>query len=299
MQRILLTGATGQIGRALHQQMVGIWSDAVWYCPTRIQLDLSCRLQIQTVLDQFAPTLIINAAAYTAVDQAETERASVLAINTIAPTVMAQWAAQHHAMLVQYSTDYVFDGQLPYDQAYLETHLTQPINYYGYCKQQAEQAILASGCLALILRTSWVYADMGHNFIQTILRLARERNTLSIVDDQIGTPNDAQRIAYWTMCLLQQDSIPTGIYHVSAIGQTSWYGLAHYVLDIAQQYERWSCVLTPIPSIAYPTPARRPHNSRLDTHKLQTQLAVDLPHWSVDVAQMLTRYYAARLTIES
>jgi dTDP-4-dehydrorhamnose reductase len=297
MQRILLTGASGQIGQALRRQLTP-WLSAAdqLYCPTRAEFDLSHPRQMQTWLDRYQPTLIINAAAYTAVDQAEQERTLANQINHLAVQQLADWAALNHARLLHYSTDYVFDGNRPLDTAYLETDPTAPLNVYGQTKQAGEQAILQAGCRAWILRTSWVYADQGRNFINTILQLAQQRESLSIVSDQIGAPNHAERIADYTLSILTECAVdlPTGIYHLSASGQTSWYGLAQYVLQIAERAESLRCGvagLKAITSADYPTAAQRPHNSQLCTQNIQQYIQLDLPHWSVDVEQMLKRRY--------
>jgi len=301
MQRILLTGASGQIGQALRRQLTPWLSVAdQLYCPTRAEFDLSHPIQMQTWLDQHQPTLIINAAAYTAVDQAEQEPTLANQINHVAVKQLANWAAAHHARLLHYSTDYVFDGTRPMDTAYPETDATAPVNVYGQTKLAAEQAIVQAGGDAFILRTCWVYADQGRNFINTILQLARQRDGLSVVADQIGAPNHAERIAQNTVSILSTwwAEAPTParvrLYHLSVAGQTSWYGIAQRVLKIAAAYEPLRCgvaQLKPIASVDYPTAARRPLNSRLATEQIRQQFVVDLPDWSVDLEQMLNRRY--------
>lgn len=297
MQRILLTGASGQMGRALQQRLAREFAHIdQLYCPTRADFDLTDLVQMQTWLDRYQPTLIINAAAYTAVDQAERDIAQADQINHLAVKQLADWAAAHDAHLLHYSSDYVFDGTRPLDTAYIETDPTAPRNVYGQTKQAGEQAIMQAGCRAWILRTSWVYADHGRNFINTILQLAQQRESLSVVSDQIGAPNYAERIADYTVSILTECAadLPTGIYHLSASGQTSWYGLAQYVLQMAERAEALRCGaagLQAITSADYPTAAQRPHNSQLCTQKIQHYIQLDLPHWSVDVEQMLKRRY--------
>lgn len=297
MQRILLTGASGQIGRALKQCLTRELADTdQLYCPTRVDFDLTHAAQMQTWLDRYQPTLIINTAAYTAVDHAERDIAQADQINHLAVKQLAEWAAAHDARLLHYSTDYVFDGTRSLDTAYLETDPTAPRNVYGQTKQAGEQAILQAGGRAWILRTSWVYADHGRNFINTILQLAQQRESLSVVSDQIGAPNHAQRIAQHTLSILTEchAELPTGVYHLSASGQTSWYGLAQYVLQRAERAESLRCGVAGLQAIAsadYPTAAQRPLNSQLCTQKIQQYVALDLPHWSQDVEQMLKRRY--------
>lgn len=296
MQRIVLIGASGQIGQALKRQ----WSHRLsghdhLYCPRRAEVDLTNPVQLQAWLDRYQPTVIINAAAYTAVDQAEHEHALVDHINHLAVKQLAHWAAIHHARLLHYSTDYVFDGSRPIHTAYTETDLPCPINQYGRSKYAAEQAIVSAGCRALILRTSWVYAEQGRNFVNTILQLARQREGLSVVDDQIGVPNHATRIAQNTLSILDDwlaQPVPAQaqIYHLSAAGHTSWYGVAQRVLTLAAHHESLRCTvdqLQPITTLDYPTPARRPRNSRLATDQIRQHFAVELPDWSVDLEQML------------
>ncbi|MFZ6758633.1 dTDP-4-dehydrorhamnose reductase [Undibacterium sp. Ji50W] len=291
--RILLTGSNGQLGNALHAPL---GQQGSVYAPLRNELDLSNPDQVRQCIREFKPDLIINPAAYTAVDLAETEEKLAHAVNAEAPAIMAEEARKLGAGLVHYSTDYVFDGE-KLDQhgqviPYLETDTTNPQNVYGKTKLAGEQAIQSSGCRHLILRTSWVYSLHGKNFLLTILRLARERDQLRIVNDQWGTPNSAAWLAETSCSLLaglQQANTPAdwwaehaGLYHFSAAGKANWFEFATAIVTLADRQNKLNKAapaLTGISSSEYPTPARRPHNSLLGTQKLQDQFALDLPHW--------------------
>lgn len=291
--RILLTGSNGQLGNALQAPLSQLGSV---YAPLRNELDLSNPDQLRQRIREYRPDLIINPAAYTAVDLAETEEKLAHAINAEAPAIMAEEARKLGAGLIHYSTDYVFDGE-KLDQhgqvtAYLETDTTNPQNVYGKTKLAGEQAIQTSGCQHLILRTSWVYSLHGKNFLLTILRLAKERDQLRIVNDQWGIPNSAAWLADTTCRLLaglHQANTTTdwwakhgGLYHLSAAGKTNWFEFASAIVAQAEQkniLNKTAPTLTGISSSDYPTPARRPHNSLLGTQKLQDKFALDLPDW--------------------
>ncbi|MFZ6719884.1 dTDP-4-dehydrorhamnose reductase [Undibacterium sp. Ji49W] len=291
--RILLTGSNGQLGNALQAPLSQLGSV---YAPLRNELDLSNPDQLRQRIREYRPDLIINPAAYTAVDLAETEEKLAHAINAEAPAIMAEEARKLGAGLIHYSTDYVFDGE-KLDQhgqvlAYLETDATNPQNVYGKTKLAGEQAIQSSGCQHLILRTSWVYSLHGKNFLLTILRLAKERDQLRIVNDQWGIPNSAAWLADTTCRLLaglQQANTTTdwwakhgGLYHLSAAGKANWFEFASAIVAHAEQkniLNKTAPTLTGISSSDYPTPARRPHNSLLGTQKLQDKFALDLPSW--------------------
>jgi dTDP-4-dehydrorhamnose reductase len=239
------------------------------------------------------PNVIVNAAAYTTVDRAESEPEQAYRINAAAPEVLADEAEKIGAWLVHYSTDYVFDGGG--DRPWRETDATGPLNIYGASKLQGEEAVRGSGCRHLIFRTSWVYAARGHNFIKTILRLGRERERLEIVDDQIGSPTGAELLADVTAHAIRfamQRPEASGLYHVAAAGEVSWRGYGQFLITLARtlgaDIKVPSDAIIPIASEAFPTPASRPKNSRLDTAKFLGTFQVHLPHWQTGVARVLT-----------
>lgn len=284
--KILITGANGQVGHALTQRLVSLGEVIAL---DRQGADLSKLESLVAVLDALRPDWIINAAAYTAVDKAESEQDLASEINTKAPGVMAAWAEKHGAKLVHYSTDYVFDGQL--NRPYREDDATAPLNVYGATKLAGEQAILATKARAWVFRTTWVFATHGANFLKTMLRLGQERDALSVVNDQIGAPTSASWIAEVTARLIEAESAPaTGVYHLAAAGSTHWQGYAQFVLSEAQRLGVPLKVspeqVAGIPSSAYPTPAQRPMNSRLNSDALMGALGLSAPDWRTDVAQV-------------
>lgn len=292
MQRILLTGVNGQVGYELQSALAPLGEVITL---TRQKLDLSQIEQIQHVLNEYQPTIIVNPAAYTAVDKAESDSEMAYQVNQQAVHVLAQWAAQHDALLIHYSTDYVFDGSK--DEPYVEDDSTNPQSVYGLSKCLGEEAIRQSHAKHFILRTSWVFGAHGHNFIKTILRLAKERSSLSIVADQYGAPTSAKLIASMTVEILKQylqhpqDEHHYGTYHLCAMGQTTWYDYACLIVQTALEQGQ-SLALTvqniqPIESSAYPVPAKRPTNSRLNCAKLCSHFRVDLPMWQLDVKQLI------------
>lgn len=291
--RILLTGTNGQLGNALLSHLP---EATRIYAPTRAEMDLGKAAEIRQCIQQFRPDLIINPAAYTAVDLAEKEIEQAQAINATAPAIMAEEACKLGAGLIHYSTDYVYAGDKQDKdgnwQAYVESDATAPLNVYGQTKLAGEQAIIASGCRHLILRTSWVYSLHGKNFFLTMLKLAREREQLRIVNDQWGTPNAAAWLARASGDivgqLLQNEnkadwwSTLGGIYHLSASGKTSWFEFASAIVRLADQQGKLgkpSPEMLGIPASEYPTPARRPHNSLLSTQKLQAAFGLVIPDW--------------------
>lgn len=266
--RILLTGATGQVGWELRKTLAPLGEVRVF---DRFGLDLADAPVLVATVRALQPDVVVNAAAYTAVDKAEAERDLAFAVNATAPRVLAEEARRIGALLVHYSTDYVFDGEKA--DPYVEEDATRPINAYGASKLAGEQAILASGCRHLILRTSWVYGPRGKNFYLTMLRLARERPELKVVDDQVGAPTSSLEIARATATLLAKGS--QGLYHMSAAGESTWCGFARAILERAGS-------ATPVVAIRtaeYPTPAKRPRNSRLDCSKLRAEHGVSLARW--------------------
>ncbi len=288
--RILLTGANGQVGHELLRTLAPLGEVTA---TGRDGLDLRDESAIRTLLRQLRPQLIVNAAAYTAVDKAESQAELAFAVNARAPAILAQEAAALGAWLIHYSTDYVFAGDKP-QAAYLETDPTGPINVYGRSKLAGEEAIAAAGGAHIILRTSWVYGAHGANFVKTIIRLARERETLSIVADQIGAPTSSSLIADTTAQLAAQlgaaDTGGTsGVYHLQSAGTASWYEFASLIVDRLRGAEPQAVrcrEVLPIPASAYPTPARRPANSRLDCGKLTQRFSLRLPHWRDDFERL-------------
>lgn len=273
--RIILTGSTGQVGWALKQRL----SPLALLVPDRAAADLAAPQRLAALVRAMRPEVILNAAAYTAVDQAEAEAERAFAVNAAAPGVLARAAADCGALLVHYSTDYVFDGakQAPYT----EDDPPNPINVYGASKLAGERAILESGCRHLILRTSWVYGPRGRNFLATILRLAKERAELRVVDDQVGAPTSSIELARATLALLEANA--EGLYHLTASGATSWYGFARAILARAGV----ATPVLPIASVAYPTPARRPANSRLDCARVRARHGVAIGTWEEGLTGVL------------
>jgi dTDP-4-dehydrorhamnose reductase len=238
------------------------------------------------------PDVIVNAAAHTAVDRAESEPALARKLNAEAPAVLAREAAAGGAWLVHYSTDYVFDGSGDAPRA--EDAPTGPLNVYGTTKLEGEQAIRGSGARHLLFRTSWVYGTRGGNFARTMLRLARDRDRLAVIDDQIGAPTGAELLADVTAHAIRavvRDAAPGGTYHLVAGGETTWHGYARFVLAQAQaagvELKASPEAVDAVPTSAFPTPATRPHNSRLNTDKLQATFGLKLPPWQAGVARML------------
>ncbi|MEB0106348.1 dTDP-4-dehydrorhamnose reductase [Pseudomonas sp. GNP013] len=276
--KILITGQHGQVTQALQQQLGGLGELIVL---GRDQLDLANADQIRQQVRAHRPNLIINAAAHTAVDQAESEPDAAFAINAIAPGVLAEEAKALGIPLIHYSTDYVFDGSKP--APYTEADATNPLGVYGQSKLAGEQAIAAVGGEYLVLRTSWVYSTTGKNFLLTMQRLLQEKPHMRIVADQIGAPTWAGTIASSTRMLVERwqagQAGDWGVYHLTAQGETSWFGFAQAIGEQLRAAGKPCAELEGIPSSAYPTPARRPLNSRLDCSRLQQQWQVSQPQW--------------------
>ena len=292
--RILLLGKNGQVGWELQRSLapLGELTALDRHGADGLCGDLGNPEGIAATVRAVQPQLIVNAAAYTAVDQAESEPELARRINAAAPAVLAREAAAGGALLVHYSTDYVFDGSG--QRPWREDDATAPLSVYGQTKLEAEQAILASGCAHLILRTSWVYAARGGNFAKTMLRLAQERERLTVIDDQWGAPTGAELIADVTahaIAQTRQQPGKAGIYHLAPAGETTWHAYAKYVIAQASQAQPAIKIkateIAPIPTSTYPTSARRPHNSRLDTRKLQAAFGLSLPPWQRGVDRML------------
>jgi dTDP-4-dehydrorhamnose reductase len=276
--KILISGQHGQVSRELQQRLGGINQ---LYVLGREQLDLSHPETIREHVRAIGPDLIINAAAHTAVDQAESEPELAFAINATAPGIFSEEAAKLGVPLIHYSTDYVFDGSKP--DPYTETDEPHPLGVYGSSKLAGERAISAVGGQHLILRTSWVYSLHGRNFLLTMQRLLQEKPELRVVADQIGAPTWAGTIANSTCALIERwrEGKPGawGIYHLTAQGETSWFGFAEEIGRHLHAQGKPCALLEPIPSSAYPTPAKRPLNSRLDCSRLQHEWHVSQPDW--------------------
>lgn len=297
MIRVLVTGAAGQVGadvaRLLHGRAEVVARD-------RASLDLARPDAIVRCVREVRPRLVVNAGAYTAVDRAESEPELARAVNARAPEVLAEEARRAGALLVHYSTDYVFDGTKPVP--YVETDAPAPLNVYGETKLAGERAVAASGCDHVILRTSWVYAPRGRNFMLTMLRLAETREELRVVDDQRGAPTASVELARATLALLAPpEAVLTeehvaraaskpGLYHATAGGETTWFGFAEEI------FRRWAAVkpsfrpprLVAIPTRDYPTPARRPANSLLSNERLHEAFGVRLAPWRDGLAEAIS-----------
>jgi dTDP-4-dehydrorhamnose reductase len=284
--KILLTGCNGQVGWELARALLPL-GDVI--AVSRSQVEFSDPDGLRRIVQKVSPDVIVNPAAYTAVDKAETDRNMAFLVNAEAPRVLAEEAAKSEALLIHYSTDYVFDGTK--SAPYTEDDATHPVNVYGQSKLAGEQAIQAAGADHLILRTSWVYAARGQNFLKTILRLAAEREELAIVADQVGSPTWARLIAETTAHILRQsllerrqDHFNSSVYNLTSVGETSWHGFAQAIVEIARQQGGQPLknrVINPIPASAYPVPARRPLNSRLSTDRLERHFGLQMPSWDI------------------
>jgi dTDP-4-dehydrorhamnose reductase len=292
--KILLFGKNGQVGWELQRslaplgELIALDSSSRELCG-----DLSDLEGIARTARAVAPDVIVNAAAHTAVDKAESETGRARTINALAPGVLAQEAQRANAWLVHYSTDYVFDGSG--EKPWLESDATAPLNVYGATKLEGEQLIVQSGCRHLVFRTSWVYGARGGNFAKTMLKLARERDSLSVIDDQIGAPTGADLLADITAHAIRTAQLRpdvSGLYHLVAGGETSWHGYAGFVIDFARRagipLKVAKDAIKAVPTSAFPTPAKRPHNSRMDTTKLQRTFDLHLPQWQAGVERMLS-----------
>ena len=293
MTKILIFGRDGQLGRELNNLLSPRFEVSAI---SAAQADLSQPQQIVAAIREHAPRLIVNAAAYTAVDKAEEERDAAFAINALAPGVMAQEAYRSGAGLVHFSTDFVFDGVQT--RPYRETDETKPVNVYGESKLAGEHAVLGSPAAAIVFRTSWLYGLRGHNFLLTMLKLLRSRDELSVVDDQIGTPTSVHELAQQVVdAVTGFAGSPTefclshrGIFHLSCEGAASWYQFASAIRDFHAQQGVPMAVLRPITSDQYPTAARRPPYSVLDKSKFSSTFGAEIRDWNSALNLVLTRF---------
>ena len=291
MIRVLVTGARGQVGAEVARELEG---RAEVLAHDRATLDLAQPAQIAARIRAARPDVIVNAAAYTAVDAAESDADSARAVNAIAPGVIAEEAKRASALLIHFSTDYVFDGRK--SAPYVEADATNPLGVYGRTKLEGERAVAASGCRHLILRTSWVYGPHGRNFLLTMLRLGATRRELRVVDDQRGAPTSSRCLARLVRELLDRDGdmdaiqraevdqlgAASGLYHAAADGATTWFGFASAIFDEAARQGRLAAPAPQLVAIAtrdYPTPAKRPANSVLSSARLESAFGVRIPEW--------------------
>lgn len=291
--KILLLGKGGQVGWEL-QRSLSVLGEivALDHDSTELCGDFTNPEGITATVRVVAPDIIVNAAAHTAVDKAESEPEMARLLNATTPAVLAREAKELGALLVHYSTDYVFDGSGQAPRT--EDAAVSPLSVYGQTKLEGEQAIQASGCRHLIFRTSWVYAARGGNFAKTMLRLAQEREKMTVINDQWGAPTGADLLADITAHAIrhvQQHPQDLGLYHCVAGGETTWHAYAQYAIAQARALKpelAWKVhAIDAVPTSAFPTPAQRPHNSRLDTRKLQNAFGLQLPHWQDGVSRML------------
>lgn len=294
-KKILVTGGTGQVGFELQRQLC-LFGDVL--APTRQELDLTDARDVDAWLGQHQPDLIVNAAAYTAVDNAEHEPELAHRLNAELPAQLAEFSKSRRQCLMHYSSDYVYPGRG--SAPWREGDVTGPLGAYGRTKLSGDEAVEASGCRHLIFRTSWVYSCRGNNFMKTMLRLGRERDTLNVVSDQIGAPTPARLIAQVTALSITHDTssvsfgIPGGSYHLAPRGETSWQGFACEIFRLAMERGE-PLAITPqqvaaISTVDYPTPAQRPLNSRLALDKLERALGIELPSWQEQLALTVSEY---------
>lgn len=298
--RILLLGAGGQVGTELLRSLDGAGALAVANRTGELADGTACEVAdferpaaLQELVGRTAPDIVVNAAAYTAVDRAESEPELAFRVNAEAPAALAQACAQRGALLVHYSTDYVFDGTGT--RPYLESDPTAPLGVYGASKLAGEDAIRASGARHLILRTAWVYAAHGRNFLLTMLRLGRERDRLGVVGDQQGSPTSAELIADATARILAQGVRASATWHLTASGQTTWHGFAEAIFAAAagRGLLAKAPIVDAIATSDYPTPAQRPAYSVLDNRAVQAEYGLQLPDWQDGLAQVVQELAAA------
>jgi len=298
--RILITGAAGQVGLALTQELASL---ADLCLATRRELDLSRPEEIAGRVSEINPDIIINAAAYTAVDKAEVERELAFTVNATAVQALGEWASRKKVPLIHFSTDYVFDGSAT--EPYCETHPVNPLSVYGQSKAEGERLLLNTGAASLIVRTAWVYSSTGKNFLKTIIRLASEKDELSIVSDQVGAPTSSDQIAQFIHRLVSEESpasLPalfqksSHLVHFTASGWTSWHGFANAIVNRMRHYglEIRASRVRAIPSSDYPTPAARPKFSRLSLERLDKVLDFHPQSWQLALDKVFDAMFAEK-----
>lgn len=280
MKKILVTGATGQLGSEL-KVLSENYSQYEWFFADRNQVSLDNLAVLKNQLEAIQPNVILNSAAYTAVDKAESEPELADTVNNLAVGIIAQYANDNKVKLIHISTDYVFDGTS--SVALTEEAITEPINIYGASKRAGELSCLEANPNSVIIRTSWVYSNFGNNFVKTMQRLLKERDTIGVVNDQIGSPTYAADLAQVMMDILNADKWIPGIYNYSNEGEISWY---EFVLAI-QEIGGYTCEVNGIPSSSYPTPAKRPSFSLLDKSKIKAVFRINVPHYKESLKKCL------------
>lgn len=280
--KILVTGATGQLGSEI-KDLSAKYADDTFVFIDRTAMPLDDLEKISQTINQINPDLIVSAGAYTAVDKAESESDLVDVINHQSVATMATWAKDNHKKMLHVSTDYVFQGDK--NTALKEDEPTDPINVYGLSKLRAEEAIMSSGADAIIIRTAWVYSSYGANFVKTMIRLMTERDEISVIADQIGSPTYARDLAQAILDIAHSDRWSKGIYHYSNEGSISWYDFAVAIRTL----HNLTCLINPITTAQYPTPAKRPKYSLLDKSKIKHTFGVRVPEWKDSLAEMLAK----------
>ena len=278
--KILVTGKNGQLGSELFD-LQAQYPMFEFVFTDRTQLNLEDLEQISTQLNEIKPDVIINAAAYTAVDQAENNQFLCETINHLAVNEIAKWANSHQAKVIHISTDYVFDGTI--EEPLLETDITQPINFYGESKRRGEESLLVENEESIVIRTSWVYSQYGNNFVKTMMRLMNEREELSVVSDQIGAPTYARDLAIAILEILNAPQFVPGIYHYSNEGKISWYEFATAIKEI----NNYNTQIHPIASEDFTTLAKRPQFSLLDHNKIKNTYKIEIPYWRDSLVEMI------------
>ncbi len=284
MRTIWVTGSAGQLGRSL-QQLARQYPDSTFWFTDVAELDITDEEAVQYFMDKHRPQVVINGAAYTQVDKAEEERTLAYEVNAKAVQHIARSCREHNALLLHLSTDFVFDGQQGHP--YVEEDEPHPLGVYGTTKQQGEALALAEHERTIILRTAWVYAEHGKNFLQTMLRLGAERDVLKVVNDQIGSPTYTGDLASVLLQLAHDSSLggKYGLYHYTHEGAATWYDFACAIME----YAELPCEVLPIPTIAYPTPARRPAYSYLSKEKIKSTFDLTLPHWRHRLKEVIAK----------
>ncbi|WP_448607504.1 dTDP-4-dehydrorhamnose reductase [Paenimyroides ceti] len=280
MKKILITGENGQLGSEM-KNLSDQYKNYEWIFANRSTLDFLQPDTIADFLNSINPDIIVNTVAYTAVDKAEHEKDEAMLVNCVSVKEIAKWAKRNDCRFIHISTDYVFDGT--HEIPLKETDETHPINVYGETKYLGEQAIIEAGCSSVIIRTSWVYSVYGQNFVKTMLRLMAEKQAIQVVDDQIGGPTYAKDLAEVIMAVIQHRNWKPGIYHFSNKGNISWYEFA----TVIKVMSGFKCRIDPVPSSSYPTIAKRPHFSLLNSSKISETFGIEIKDWKYSLQKML------------